>query len=278
MEIDLVDCPNCIWIASDDSIFQWQPQGKATFNPRGIFDLTYESMAIAQVKHQEDTILNTYIVQDFQNQDFKYWNGGNWQALSVPYIDDVIGFGGYGPHLYLRAAPSIGDSRLYYYNGDTLKLIQSKSSAVGADIAVDSLGRAWYPSGTPFTKVNYFHMIDSTGQILKTYPINESFGDRNLYGMAIVKDTIYIGVGPNAPVHPSSILSFVIKGDSALLKNVIPQAQGYVYYSDLASCKPGVPNRVQERPEVESKIQRHLNFPQPNERNFQYRYQNFRAN
>lgn len=263
VRIDLVDCPGCLWIAQDDSIYRWSPQGQATFNPQGIFYLDYESMAIAQVKHHRDTVLNTYILQDFQNQDFKYWNGSQWQALSIPDIDNVIGMGGYGPHFYLLANFGIGDSRIYYYDGDSIKLIHSKYNTVGADLAVDSLGRAWYLSGKPMEQVNFIHMIDSTGQILKAYPVKETFGARNIYGMAIVRDSIYIGVGPDAPVHPSSILTFVIEGDSALLKNVIPQAHKTLYYHDLASYKPGIPNREPEPHVIESKPTGIFIFPNP---------------
>jgi len=264
VEIDLVDCPSCIWIANNDSIFQWLPQGKTTFNPLGVFGLPYESMAIAQVKHREDTILNTYILQDFQNQDFKYWNGNNWIALSIPYIDNkVIGLGGFGPHLYLLVNYTIGDSRIYYYNGDTLKFIQSNHNTVGADIAVDSLGRGWYADGAPMADVKYFHVIDSTGKTLNKFPLNETFSTSNLYGMTIVKDTIYIGIGPDAPIHSSSILSYVIEGDSAILNKVIPQNRKSVYYSDLASCKPGIPNREQERSKIENNLINILIFPNP---------------
>ncbi len=264
VKVNLVDCPDCIYIANADSIFYWLPQSISSLDPRGAFGNTYESMAIGHVKHKEDTVLNTYIIQDFENQDFKYWDGRYWKALFMPPIDNkVIGFGGYGAHLYLLVNYRIGDSRIYYYNGHSMKLILSDPNTVGADIAVDSLGRAWYATGTPMTVVNHLNVIDTTGTILKRFPLDRTFGARNLYGMAIVRDSIYIGLGPDAPTLPSSILSLEVKGDSAFVKRVIPQAHAAVYYQDLASYKPGIPDRKTKQEDTGSKAFDISIFPNP---------------
>ncbi len=241
---EIKDCEDCIWIATDDSLYHWQPDGKSVFNPQGSLVTNYQSLAIAQIADGPNGYIETFIVQNFQSQKYNFWDGQNWQEYpmdSIPYR--VVGMGGYGRNIYLNVTKTIGLVHVYHYDGFRLKKILESPNFQGADVAVDSLGRACFPSGEPYKKIDSFTFIDSSGAVVASYPLKDSLGSLNLYGMTFYNDSLYLGLGPTADVHPSSILVFSFKNDSSYLEKVIPQKIGQYMYSDLGSYKPGVPDR-----------------------------------
>lgn len=241
---ELKDCEDCLWIATDDSLYHWRPEGKTIFNPRGSFEIPYQSLAIAQVANGPNGSLETFLVQNYENQDYKVWDGQNWQAYPMDSIPNrVIGMGGFGSDIYLNVNVTASLTHVYHYDGQSLKKIREESSFQGADVAVDSLGRACFPAGNAFSGISSFTFINRNGDLLASYPLKDSLGSLNLYGMAFHHDALYVGLGPNAPIHPSSILVFSFKNDSAHLEKVIPQKFSQQMYSDLGSFKPGIPDR-----------------------------------
>jgi hypothetical protein len=82
---------------------------------------------------------------------------------------------------------------------------------------------------------------------LTNYPIayNSRFSSLNAYGMFIINNTLYVGVGPSNSIYPNKLLPFTIVNDSVLLGN--PIAFGGDLY-DLESCNQGTLTSVKEVP------------------------------
>tara|TARA_Y100001934_G_scaffold245920_1_gene304544 strand:+ start:1430 stop:2476 length:1047 start_codon:yes stop_codon:yes gene_type:complete len=247
--INLVECSDCLWSSSTDSCWQWTSNWDSKYKPKAIFKKDYPSMAIGYVQINPDTILNTYIFHRIDYNHYVYWTGKKWLLLKIPRVDwDISGFGAFKKHLYTRAS-MFHRSKIYYYNGSKLSLIDSDSRSFAADLAVDSLGRAWYPARNPYNGlVDRLEFIDSSGTLKGSYLMQNSIDDNNLYGVAIVKGVIYIGAGPQNTSYPSSVLAYVIEGSTAVLAKVIPQDRPQYYFGDLASLSPGIPNPQAENP------------------------------
>lgn len=247
--IDLIDCENCLFVSNGDSLMQWSIDWNTNFKPYPIDGKSDLSIAIGWVQHKPDSLLETLIIQQFGTENWEYWDGQSWQNFAIPNIgENVLGIGATRQHLYMLVNRRGHSSDIFFYNGSTLKqcIEAGRPKAVGADIATDSLGRAWYLSENSSAKVDRINTIDSTGALVKSYFLKQKIGIRNIYGMTLLKDTILIGIGPTAPIFPSNIAVYVLKGDSAILSRLVPQFYPAEIYHDLTSSKPGIPDAIED--------------------------------
>lgn len=151
----------------------------------------------------------------------------SWITIAEPINTDNIG--GYNEHIYFF---SLGNSALYYYDGTNANLIPDSSLSLGfyqvADIAVDSLGRAWVFTGSSSTlEINTVKVFDING-LVASYNINIPISANGCYGSFFLNDQLYIGRNDNL------IIPININGTVASTGTNISFPYGS--FLDLASC------------------------------------------
>ncbi len=254
---------NVIWSTTNNSIIQWDldlPDSLVIDTIVGFG--TYESLAISHIKINNDTTLNTYISADRSSGIFRYWHDDNWVNFdTLPYL--VLGIGGYEDDLYLKLHFSI-----YHFDGESLVSLPlpDDQTSTGADIAVDNLGRAWYLSGEDFPEYlsDSIHVIDRDGTSIADYPLSSVIYGYGTYGMAIVKDTIYVGMGSSNLTFPNKIVAIVIEDGVAKITDKVIDMSNHKYrLSDLASNDPGNPMAITNSIYEEAAKAPLLTYPNP---------------
>lgn len=242
VERNLIDCSNCIWAPTLDGIFLWKLDWQRRFAPVnanvGRKDL---SMTIGKIK-AGDTIYKTYLIHHLTG-GLRYWDGREWRYRSLGnYSGVVIGIGAHDRDFYYVTNDQ-GIARIYYFNGGWSEEIDITFDLRSADIAVDAKGRGWVCAGEEYAVADHFRVIDKDGRTVKEYPIAQPFSARNIYGITIERDIVYVGIGPDGDPYPSRILAFKIEGGKAQLIEMMPQVDMQKRFYDLASGEPGVPGQ-----------------------------------
>lgn len=240
---NLIDCNQCIWAPRDAKIYQWQMDWHENFDTELSFPENFHSNTIGKIRVGSDTILKTHLVHNYTESGIHYWNGKKWKYRYLGDFDGtIVGIGAANFDFYY-VTKYLGIYNIYHFNGYWSDLVHQTWSIRSADIAVDSLGRAWFPIGKEQGVADHFRIIDALGNIVREYPIEVPFSYNNVYGIAIENDVIYLGIGPNGEYYPSSILAFRIEDGKARLIEVMRQSDRELSYLDLASGNPGVPGR-----------------------------------
>jgi hypothetical protein len=163
----------------------------------------------------------------------------NIQSSSVPLYNN----GGYENDQYYMGTvwdTTLGQPAarvLYYFDGLNLITIDSLQDDMisVADIAVDTLGRAWvFLAQSTFlsTFLTYkLNVYDNTGFITS---YNITFNSYHAYGAFFLNDILYVGFGNNNGLNPNSIIPIIINGGIAQLGTSISFPDSS--YSDMASC------------------------------------------
>ncbi len=155
----------------------------------------------------------------------------NW--VNIPTSSAVFNNGGHANDQYYMGLFGTQNRILYYFDGANLKTIDSLSlseSFAVADIAVDTLGRAWLFKGNDSFFATTLNVYDDTS-LIRSYDIE--FNSSGAYGAFFLNDTLYIGMAYGA--HPNSIVPLIIDGNTAQLGEPIP----FIYdnYYDMATCQ-----------------------------------------
>lgn len=256
--VDLLDCePDCIWSVDVNSIKSWNYDTTTPTIHNVSVEDGFGNLSIGHVNLNNDTTLNTFISFDWNVNKINYWNGTSWDTFDATISEPVIGMGSFQNHTYLKVSGGI-----YYFDGINEPVKISEDTGVGADLVVDELGRAW--TGDPTgPNLDSLIVLNPLGDKLYTFPLSEPFPTSNLYGMAMVDDTIYIGLGGVNPIYPNKVLTVVIEDDIALLTDVIYDLSSMsLTFVDMASVRSGNPlNTTSSVPKrVEHDIQI---FPNP---------------
>jgi len=241
VEHNLLECDNCLWTLDSDSIYKWEINWDKEFRPKGVFKQRLGSLAYGSIKHTADTLLNTLI---FSSDSYSYWDGKTWKSFTLPPAirSYDAGIGAHAEHLYLMSVYA-NYPLIYHYDGDQITLVDQSPASATADIAVDAKGRAWYFESKEYRKANSLVVLNKDGIEEGSYPINPPLNSRQFYGIAIVNDYIYLGLGPENEDYPNSILALTVEDGRVVIKKRIPYAFEGKSYLDLASSKPGVPDR-----------------------------------
>lgn len=123
-------------------------------------------------------------------------------------------------------------------------------SKVVEDLAVDESNNIWFFTSydTLYTELSYLTVIDKSGVLLNSYPIDTSIHINflNTYGMFILNNTLYLGIGAMNPNYPNSLLPFHLINDTAYIGTPITCTANF---SDLESCNQGTLTSISEVPE-----------------------------
>ena len=163
----------------------------------------------------------------------KYTDATGWTTITSPMVYGGNN-GGYSYHQYFF---SDSLTKLNYYDGTTFYVIEDLSNNPNfqyslADIAVDSLGRAWVFCGLNAITTS-LRVYDSNGLVAE-YPFsfNTYFG----YGSFFIDNVLYVGIGLNNP-NANEIVPILFDGSVVSSGTPIPFA--WNGYNDFASCNSG---------------------------------------
>jgi hypothetical protein len=226
------------------------PTGYNIYNCPGI-SIAYSNSLVPSI------IGNTIYSYDFLVGNTLYgFDGTNWITIvnGNPYY--LYHGAGYQNKLVLDGNlypfQETFRKRLFSFNGIGFDTIYSTSNNISIsvwDLAIDELYNVWYFEAydslisNPFC-LNSFNLF--TG-LKKVYPIkqNSLFSSVEAYGMFIMNNILYVGIGSSNSIYPNKLLPFTIINDSVLLGN--PIAFGGDLY-DLESCNQGTLTSVKEVP------------------------------
>ncbi|MEO8146523.1 MAG: T9SS type A sorting domain-containing protein [Bacteroidia bacterium] len=173
-----------------------------------------------------------------------FYNGINWTTIPISYSDFLINNGGNDTFLYFMAVPMNSFIRqIVRYDGISISPIYTTPNQGTiidiADLSVDNSGNVWFitTSDTANFISDSLVIISPSGQLLKQ--LSFAYNCKNAYGSFLLNNIFYIGLGPNNPVHPNTLIPLTITADSVIIGDSINMPA--FYYLDLASCNPGSP-------------------------------------
>jgi len=168
----------------------------------------------------------TFYCANYPSGDYRYYDtiSNVWITKTTPF-PYALNNGGYKQHQYYMG----GTTSLHYYNGYSFKTLPLPSpfSMAVADIAVDTLGRAWYFSGGILGNNKLLYVFDSTG-VVATY--NYVGSTSGFYGSFFLDGTLYIAKGIEQQIVP-----LILSGNNAIEGTPIPFPNNV--YTDAASCQ-----------------------------------------
>ena len=168
------------------------------------------------------------------NGIYKHNGGGNW-TNQYSYNSLLSNNGGYRADSFYMGVDDIGFfNRIYHFDETALTVagqIPYNNSFSVADIAVDSMGRAWVFVGDDITNTVSVNVYDKNG-LVTTYPV--SFMMDYLYGSFFLEDKLYVGSGSAQSIYP-----IVFDSGVAVLGAPIPFPVHN--YLDMASCNSSIP-------------------------------------
>jgi len=180
----------------------------------------------------------TFYTTDFISMGgIRYYDSPtNWVTIATPF--HVSNNGGYANHQYYMRGVEGQNKVLYYFDGTNLKTLDSlgiEEAFSVADVAVDTLGRAWVFKGdSPFFSKT-LNIYDSTG-LITSYSI--AFNSLHGYGSFFLNDQLYVGLGSTGS-PPNTIMPIIVDGDSA--KPGVPIPFTSDSFSDMAGCQSNEP-------------------------------------
>ena len=157
------------------------------------------------------------------------YQDGSWVPL--PMAGHGLNMGGSIGHIFFTDG---NYTFLYHFDGTNVNQITMAppSALTGADVAVDPSGNAYMLIGSAFPMTTVIQVYSPAGSLLTTYPV--SFDSNNAYGTFLHENTLYVGLGPNNPVHPNVLLPISLDGGTAVIGTPIPFNGDDM--RDLANC------------------------------------------
>lgn len=177
---------------------------------------------------------NFYFANYPQSGVLKYNVNEGWTTIDTPLI--LLNNGSYLNDHYFLTYNGFNLDKIYYYDGSNFNILEQLTSGSYrvADIAVDSLGRAWIfkKSSSSTFLTDSLNVYDSNG-LVTSFPI--SINTNSCYGSFFIDDVLYLGFSDTAiPSFQNSILPIHIVGDNVELGN--PISFPYNNFADMASC------------------------------------------
>lgn len=224
------DCSSSFWTVNVDGVIQqWKLANEAITGGETILT----GAQVAGIALCNDSITSFYSPASVNNGLFNY-NGSVWEE--IPVSKKLQNNGCHLSDQYFLSSTNGPNSTLYHFDGVILTLLESLVSEnfTIADVAVDSLGRAWVFKGNDLGKTKSINVYDRDGLVMTFDFILNSFGH---YGSFFLNNTLYIGSSSSSDVFPNSITPIIINtaDKTAELGSPIPfVSQEYV---DFASCQ-----------------------------------------
>lgn len=223
------NCNTDFWtIKSDGEIQQWSLINDSVIGGDTILAGGGTSLAYCGIESP------TFYCVQYPFYGITYYDSINGWLNIQTAVNRIINNGGHKGDQYFMGNVDGNNTILYYFDGTNLNTIDSLISEtfVVADIAVDTLGRAWLFTGVNETSMTHLNVYNSTG-LITSYTI--SYNSNHNYGSFFLNDTLYVGMGEHNPVHKNSIVPIIIDGDEASLGTPISFPD--VGYYDMASCQ-----------------------------------------
>ena len=142
---------------------------------------------------------------------------------------------------------------LRYHNNSFNTIYTTNTNTVISvyDLAVDSQENIWFFTSdfSVSQSPNKLNVINNNGILLNEYPvITNNFTTYNAYGMFILNNTIFVGVGLQDPFYPQKLIPFNIVNDTAVMGTPITFNAPAIRW-DLESCNQGTLTSISEAPE-----------------------------
>lgn len=171
------------------------------------------------------------------------YDGSAWQPMSGTTQCPAYNAAGKDNELYYQFNGSLPVC-IEQHNGTSVTTVYSDSTQrfSVADLAVDDLGNIWILNGFSSTQTDEIVVLSPTGAVINQFVF--SLNTNNAYGCMMLNGTLYIGLGPNNPVHPNTLLPVTFTSNIATAGT--PISMPFTNLGDLASCSPGSPLAVQD--------------------------------
>lgn len=223
------DCSSVFWtINNAGNIQQWNLIANQITG-----GLTVQSCNGSSLAFCSDANSLTFFSSNYPSTGIlKYDTDLGWVAIStsIPLLNN----GGFLENQYFFKADGFITKDLYYFDGTNITLVEHLTDTEVydvADIAVDSLGRAWVFTSTTNGTISSLKVYNQSG-LLFSLPI--SFDSVHCYGAFFINDNLYLGFGENSSSFSNSILPIIFNGINATVGIPIT-FQNNAFY-DMASC------------------------------------------
>jgi hypothetical protein len=252
---------NFFWgLSSDGLLVQFHING-TTIISDGIIDYNPPALDLAICNNLNGgTISPTFYLADMNGSVFYYEGISNWIAIPQTPPQGISNAGGNGFSLYFQyygfnSLPS----QIIKYDGTSFYTFYSDDSLVFSvgDLAVDDYGNVWSFEGHQAEHSQFINCISPSGQLIKQY--NFVFNTYNAYGCFLLHNNLYVGLGPENPVYPNSLLPISFSVDSAYIGSPLMMPMASLH--DLASCSNESP--LQIRGNLQVPILDILCYPNP---------------
>ena len=177
---------------------------------------------------------STFYSTNFPETGITQYDEFDESWIQIPTDFPVLNNGGYGNNQYFFSLVEGSVKALYHFNGTSLTPLETLTSEFYtiADVAVDTMGRAWVFKGTGQFDTTEISVYDSQG-IVTTYDLN--FNSYGTYGAFFINNQLYIGKTYQVDLEQDdAIIPINITGNSAVLGT--PIAFPSEFYTDMASC------------------------------------------
>lgn len=227
-------------LSYDCSTVFWTVNGSGNIQQWDLIDGQVSGGAIVQTNSGVslsfcgETGLPTFYSTNYPSTGIlKFDNSLGW--INIPTSMPLLNNGGYLQNQYFYYSDGNLRQDLYHFDGITLNLVEHLTGSNQfriADIAVDSLGRAWVFTGNNISPIDTLSIYDSDG-LVTAYPF--AFNGINCYGSFFIDDVFYVGIGNDtAANNQNSIIPINIIDQLVTTGTPIPfPNNGYL---DMASC------------------------------------------
>jgi hypothetical protein len=258
----VVPCnPNTFWLNCGDAntpgVFNIREytliNNTVAYTGNIIYNVPNASIAYANIS---SSLGSTFYDIDFGlSGDLLEYNGVSWTHYPVSSNLQVVNCGGgLNTLAYLAKDSTNYQDRVLLYNGVNLYEIYRSDTLMAitvADIAVDSLQYIYLFEAFNSTYLTPYSLkvLDSSGNFYNQFFFKSGlvFSADYAYGMFILNNTIYVGLGNTNPYYPNTLVPFNIVNDSVLMGIPIPFVAPASRF-DLESCNQGTLTSVKEVP------------------------------
>jgi hypothetical protein len=237
-------CDSTIFYLSDlgvDSIHQFRLNGDSIEYLGTLHPVLYYHLASAKMPS-----LGIDSVQFLDLEDDKFWTyNQEWLATTANFWYSASGIGAHNDVVFLSWPTNLHS----WDNGIISSDLNDGDNLRVADVAVDSLGRGWYFTGTNIYFANQVKVIESDGTLIGTYTFEEPLNTDNGFGTFFMNGKLYVGLGNSNAVHTNVIAHIELLNNTATLGQTYPLPIS-LNWMDAASCFPGV--LIEDQPIDES--------------------------
>jgi len=178
------------------------------------------------------------------------FDGTNFNIIgSSP--NNFLNGGGNGGFLYVQnirvpASEPTFENRIDRFDDGDFTVLWADSTIFTpvSDLAADDAGNVYFFTGNAQFDVSDLRIMSATGELLSTIPV--AFNAGNAYGVMLMGNVVYVGLGQSNTENPHTLLPITVSGSSATVGTPIAMPHPVIggtlgspiilQFSDLASC------------------------------------------